>query len=129
MWPDSVVNNLKIRADNHCILLYADFKLHLRMAWEKKAYWFTDVTKQAVRAPVETKTYLKQIINTQVNNLDPMVPLIEKMFRPEQKVNLKQFVQSKMLDGFDPPNSAQLEFLDRWNSIQPKKVKRVLSSK
>jgi hypothetical protein len=121
--------NLSVSAGTHKILLYTNFKLQLRMAWEKQAYWFTKISKQAFQAPVDTKQYLKQIIKTQVNNLDPQVQRVEKLFQPVQKVELTEFVQSKMLDGFDAPNSEQLKFLDRWITLQPKKVQHVLSSR
>jgi hypothetical protein len=129
LWTDGMMQqNLATSAGTHKILLYTNFKLQLRMAWEKQAYWFTKISKQAFRAPEEPKQYLRQIIRTQVDNLDPQIQRIEKLFQPTQKVELTQFIQSKMLTGFDPSNSAQLEFLNRWISIQPKKVQHVLSS-
>jgi hypothetical protein len=120
--------NLNISTGTHKILLYASFKLQLRMAWEKQAYWFTDVSKIAFRAPPDTKQYLRQIMQTQINGLDPQVERIEKMFRPAQKVELVEFMQSRVLSGFDNPNAAQLEFLNKWRRLQPKKVQCVLSS-
>ena len=92
----------------------------------KKAYWFTNVSRQAFNAPETTKQYLRQIIHTQVNNLDPQVTVIKKIFEPAQTIELTQFIKSKILNGFDMPNQAQLDFLDRWTSLQPKKVQRLL---
>lgn len=130
LWTrDISQRNLDVSRDTHKILLYTDFKLQLRMCWEKQAYWFTDVSKRTFNAPTNTKQYLRQIIGTQVNNLDPQLPQIENMFQPSQKVNLVEFIRSRELPGFNIPNSAQLEFLDRWISLQPKKVRRVLSSR
>jgi len=127
LWlPHLMWQNLNISRGTHKILLYTDFKLQLRMCWEKQAYWFTDVSKQAFNAPTDTKQYLRQIIGTQVNNLDPQLPRIEKMFQPTQKVELKEFISSKTLQGFGQPNAAQLAFLDRWTSLQPKKVQNIL---
>jgi hypothetical protein len=130
LWTDSMMQqNLSTSFGTHKILLHTNFKLQLRMAWEKQAYWFTDISKQAFCAPDTTKQYLRQIIKTQVNNLDPQVERIEKLFQPVQKVELTEFIQSKILSGFDAPNTSQLEFLDRWVSLQPMKVQRVLSSR
>jgi hypothetical protein len=127
LWTDSMMQqNLSTSAGTHKILLYTNFKLQLRMAWEKQAYWFTKISKQAFRAPADPKQYLRQIIKTQVNNLDPQVQRVEKLFQPVQKVELTEFVQSRMLNGFDAPNSEQLKFLDRWFMLQPKKVQRLL---
>jgi hypothetical protein len=129
LWSDSMMQqNLNTSTGTHKILLYTSFKLQLRMAWEKQAYWFTNVSKTAFRAPPDTKQYLRQIIQTQMNGLDPQVERIEKMFRPAQKVELVEFMQSRVLPGFDNPNAAQLEFLDRWLALQPKKAQCALSS-
>lgn len=130
LWTDGMMQqNLNTSAGTHKILLYTNFKLQLRMAWEKQAYWFTDISKQAFRAPADTKQYLKQIIKTQIDNLDPQVSRVEKLFQPTQKVELVDFIQSKTLLGFDDPNQSQLDFLDHWTSLQPKKVQHVLSSR
>ena len=130
LWSDNVMQqNLNTSSSTYKILLYTNFKLQLRMAWEKQAYWFTDISKQTFRAPANTKQYLKQIIKSKVNNLDPQLQRVEKMFRPAQKVELVEFIQSRMLPGFDTPNTAQLEFLNRWVTLQPKKVQHVLSNR
>ena len=127
MWTPAIMQqNLDIGVDTHRVLLYTDFKLQLRMCWEKKAYWFTNVSRQAFNAPETTKQYLRQIIHTQVDDLDPQVTVIKKIFKPAQTIELTQFIKSKILNGFDMPNQAQLDFLDRWISLQPKKVQRLL---
>jgi len=127
LWsPDSMRQNLDISRGTHKILLYADFKLQLRMCWEKQAYWFTEASKQVFNAPDSTKQYLRQIIRTQVNNLDPQLLHVEKIFQPTQKVELKEFMKSKSLPGFSQPNNAQLEFLDHWLLLQPTKVQNIL---
>jgi hypothetical protein len=127
LWNSEIAEqNLKLSEDTHKILLYTDFKLQLRMCWEKQAYWFTDISKKAFNAPSSTGKYLKQIIQTQHNGFDPELERIQKTFYPDQQVDLKDFVSTKHIVNFDPPNSQQLDFLNRWIQLQPTKVKNLL---
>jgi hypothetical protein len=127
LWNNKIAEqNLKLSEHTHKILLYTDFKLQLRMCWEKQAYWFTDISKKAFNAPSSTGKYLKQIIQTQHNGFDPELERIQKTFYPDQQVDLKDFVSTKHIVNFDPPNSQQLDFLNRWIQLQPTKVKNLL---
>jgi hypothetical protein len=96
------------------------------MCWEKQAYWFTDISKKAFAAPSSTKKYLKQIIHTQQNGVDPAIEKIQKTFCPTQTVSLKDFVSAKHIVNFDLPNNKQLDFLNRWIQLQPIKVRNLL---
>jgi hypothetical protein len=96
------------------------------MCWEKQAYWFTDISKKAFNAPSSTGKYLKQIIQTQHNGFDPKLERIQKTFYPDQQIDIKDFVSTKHIVNFDPPNSKQLDFLNRWIQLQPTKVKNLL---
>lgn len=127
LWNSEIAEqNLKLSEDTHKILLYTDFKLQLRMCWEKQAYWFTDISKKAFNAPSSTKKYLKQIIQTRHNDFDPVLERIQTTFCPDQQVDLKDFVSTKNIVNFDLPNSKQLDFLNRWIQLQPIKVKTQL---
>lgn len=123
---DVLKQNLAISVDTHKILLYTNFKLQLRMCWEKQAYWFTDISKVAFNAPQDSKQYIRQIINTQKSGLDPQVKRVENLFNPDQKVNLVDFIKTKTIPGFGPPNQLQLNFLTHWFNLQPKKVQQAL---
>ena len=127
LWNDEIAEqNLKLSNNTHKILLYTDFKLQLRMCWEKQAYWFTDISKKAFAAPSSTKKYLKQIIHTQQNGFDPTLEKIQETFCPTQTVSLKDFVSAKHIVNFDLPNNKQLDFLNRWIQLQPIKVRNQL---
>jgi hypothetical protein len=129
-WPGMVEHNLNISNNTHKILLYTDLKLQLRMAYEKKAYWFTEVSRKQFNAPANNKTYLKQIITSGLwydNHLsDPELLSVVEKFKPEQFINLQEFIKTKTLPGFALPNNKQIQFLDYWVSIQPNKSKFLL---
>jgi hypothetical protein len=113
------------------ILLYTDLHLQLRMAYEKQAYWFTKLSRRQFNAPTNNKIYIKQIINsgTLYNNYvsDHNIPKIVEQFSPNQCINLKNFIKTKTISGFELPNNHQLKFLDYWLSIQPAKSKFLLN--
>lgn len=106
------------------ILLYTDLRLQLRMAWDKQAYWFTDVSKEKFNAPSSTKQYLRQIINSKQEQFDPQLSEIKQHFCPDQELRLENLIQQKYVPGFDMPNSDQLSFLNYWYLLQsPKAIK------
>lgn len=123
---NAIKENLAVSVDTYKILLYTNFKLQLRMCWEKQAYWFTDTSKIAFNAPQDPKQYIRQIINTQVSGLDPELQRVGNLFKPDQKINLLDFVKTKTIPGFDSPNQSQINFLNRWLELQPKRVQKIL---
>lgn len=126
-WDNHVLaENLAVSNNTRKILLYTDFRLQLRMCYEKQAYWFTNISRERFCAPARPREYLRQIIQSKVNNRDPMIPHVIRIFQPTQFVLLEEFIRRKELDYFPKPNQAQLDFLDRWIRLQPKKALRYL---
>lgn len=121
--------NRTIPNDTYKIFLYADLHLQLRMAWEKKAWWFTDTTRLQVGAPDNNQIYIRQIIQNAVTfkgrKVDPMVPKIIQHYNPECIITLEDFVQKKKLT--QDPTHDQLEFVHRWIDLQPKKALRLMN--
>lgn len=118
--------NLYISEDTYKILLYTDIRTQVRMAYEKQEYWFTKSFKGKFNAPASDQQYIKEIYKSSTDGLDPKVDRIKNIFSPDQSIRLQDFLQSKTINGFDLPNEQQLMFVDRWSSLQPHKVKRLL---
>lgn len=125
--PEMTQHNLSISQNTHTILLYTDLKLQLRMAWEKKAYWFTDISRRAFGAPIDNKQYIKKIISSADNGIDPMISTIIKKFEVQQTVRLENFISDKTIPGFGEPTLKQVEFLEMWYNLQPIKAKKLLN--
>ena len=121
---DMQQQNLMVSQNTHKILLYTDFRIQLRMCWHKRAYWFTDVSKKHFAAPCNERQWIRQIIASQQQGLDPQIPDIKAVFKPDQLLNLRDFVISHSVPGLDPPNQNQRQFLHRWLDLQPSKVQR-----
>lgn len=120
LWSDHMITvNHSISDHTHKILLYTSLKLQLRMAWEKRAYWFTNISRQAFDAPDNDQQYIRLIKQSGVDyngiTVDPMVPQIVDEFTPNQMVRLEEFVSG-------PANTDQREFLNWWIRLQPKKA-------
>lgn len=127
LWDKSIARqNIAIARNSYRIMLVTDFHTQLRMCWEKKAYWFTEVSRKKFHAPASTKQYLRQIIKSQSKGMDPMIDRIDKVFQPHQRVCLQDFLRSRQIANFDPPQAQQIDFLDRWIELQPPKVKKLL---
>jgi hypothetical protein len=121
LWNDHMITvNHNISNNTHKILLYTSLKLQLRMAWEKRAYWFTDISQQAFAAPNNDQEYIKWIKQSGVDyngvTVDPKVPEIVNEFKPDQIVRLEEFAS-------EPATNNQREFLNLWVSLQPKKAR------
>lgn len=126
-WNDSMIQqNLSIVQNTFKIMLYTDLKLQLRMAWEKQAYWFTDVSRKAFGAPKSNVQYIKNIISQTSAGFDPMLTKIRNTFNPDLELRLENFLKTQLIPEFDAPNSAQLEFLNHWMSVQPSKSEKLL---
>ena len=120
--------NQTVSRDTYKILLYTDIHLQLRMAWDKQAYWFTKVSREYFNAPSTDTPYIRHILDTAVDNYDPMVSQIKKLFNPNLLVCLEEFVKLKKITDSDTPTQEQREFLKYWKSIQSAKSLRLIES-
>jgi hypothetical protein len=125
LWGDF---NRDIPNNTYKIFIYSSLYLQLRMAWEKKAWWFTDLTRKLHQVPDNNQIYIRQIITRAATfkgkKVDPFVPEIAQYYNPDYTIQLEDFVKRKKL--IDEPNQDQLEFLDRWIGLQPKKALRLM---
>jgi hypothetical protein len=124
LWNDHMTEvNHAISDNTHKILLYAPLKLQLRLAWEKQAYWFTDVSRQAFAAPDNDQEYIRWIKQSGVDFngiiVDPGVPKIVNEFKPNKIVKLKELLT-------EPVTRDQKQFLDLWINLQPKKARHLM---
>jgi hypothetical protein len=124
LWSDDLIELYHyISDDTHRILLYTDFRLQLRMAWEKQAYWFTSVSKHTFQAPDNERDYIRWIkkYTDKFNNtiVDVRVPAVIDEFRPKEIVQLKDLLTQ-------PCNHDQRKFLDHWMSLQSKKTQHFI---
>jgi hypothetical protein len=124
LWSDSVAEvSHAISNDTRRILLYAPLRLQLRMAWEKRAYWFTDISRQAFAAPSSDREYVQWICQSGVDfngiTVDPMVPRIINEFEPDMILSIKELMS-------EPATADQRKFLDHWVKLQPKKALRLM---
>jgi hypothetical protein len=98
------------------------------MAWDKRAWWFTDETRNSSNAPDNNQVYIRQIIkNSGVLNgvpVDPKVNKIVQHYMPNKIINLKNFIKNKNIG--DVPNYHQLKFLNQWIGLQTKKALHLL---
>ena len=124
LWTaDMTEVNHAISDNTHRILLYTPLKLQLRLAWEKRAYWFTDVSRQAFAAPDSDREYIRWILQSGVpfkhTRVDPRVPAVINEFQPNMILSLEEFMSQ-------PATPDQRKFLDHWISLQPKKALRLM---
>jgi hypothetical protein len=115
--------NQALSSNTHRIIIYAPLKLQLRLAWEKRAYWFTNLSRQVFAAPDSDREYIQWILQGGVNfngiTVDPRVPEIIEQFVPDSIVRLQDLVSG-------PANADQRKFLDYWIKLQPKKALRLM---
>jgi hypothetical protein len=125
IWGDF---NRDIPTDTYKIFLYTSLYLQLRMAWEKKAWWFFELVRKLHQAPDNNQIYIREIITKAATfngqKVDPYVPEIAQYYNPEYIVKLEDFVKQKKL--IEEPTQDQLKFLDRWIGLQPKKALRLM---
>ena len=119
LWTADIAKvNHTVSDDTSRILLYASLKLQLRMAWEKRAYWFTGTSRQAFFAHRNDREYIRWIRRSGVGfngiTVDPLVPQIINEFRPNEIFSINELVSR-------PANPDQKKFLDHWIGLQPKK--------
>lgn len=116
----ATVQNLSIAQNTHTLLLYTDIRTQMRLAYDKQAYWFTDVSRQKFCAPDSNYKYIKHILRTNPNQ-DAELDKVRKIFCPDQELLLQSFIKNKTILGFDTPNQQQIDFLDHWIDLQPSK--------
>ena len=124
LWSEHTIPvNHHVSNNTHKILLYTNFKLQLRMAWEKRAYWFTSVSKQAFCAPDNDRDYIRWIKKSTAKfndtTVDFQIPKIIDEFSPNEVVQLKDLFTR-------PCTPDQRKFLDRWITLQPKKSQQLM---
>ena len=124
LWNDHMIEvNHAISQDTRRILLYTPLKLQLRMAWEKRAYWFTNVSRQAFAAPKDDREYVRWIKKSGVDFngiiVDSCLPKIVNEFNPNKIVKLQELLT-------EPATQDQKKFLDHWISIQSKKAQHLM---
>lgn len=111
--------NQAVSKNTHKILLYTDLRTQLRMAYEKKAYWFTDVSRVRFNASKNNKKYLRSILDSGVEFegelVDPQVPAIIEQFKPCELITLTKLVNNSS------GTTDQQDFINYWKSIQSKK--------
>jgi hypothetical protein len=120
----NILDNLKIVNGTKIALLYTDIDTQLRMAYDKKAYWFTEISKKKFNAPVTKYRYMRQIKSSYIvvknTRVDPRVGKLITVFNPNFIINLSDLICSKDL------NSDQRTFLTHWLSLQSRKAIRCL---
>lgn len=124
LWSDHMIEvNHTVSDDTHKILLYAPLKLQLRMVWEKRAYWFTDISRQAFAAPNNDQEYMRWIKRSGVDfhgiTVDPGVPKIVNEFKPNKIIKLEELLT-------ETATPDQRKFLDHWIRLQPKKAQHLM---
>lgn len=120
----NILDNLKISAGTRKVLLYTDLDIQSRMAYEKNAYWFTEISKKKFNAPKTNYAYLKQIkSNYKIfcgKKVDPRVTDILTLYTPNITVDLKELIQYQNF------NLDQQQFVQYWTSLQSNKTRQCL---
>lgn len=131
--PDSTEGLDQYIHDTHHILLYTDMKLQMRMSYEKKAFWFwipkEDRETFFARPDLILQSdyaFGKFLYTIMPDEFSPELDSIRTNYDIDQEVRLEDFVNTKTISNFDPPNEQQLNFLKHWYDIQPPKCKRLI---
>jgi hypothetical protein len=115
---DVFSNNQRIVKKTTPVLFYTDLDTQIRLAYDKQAYWFTDVSKKHFGFNGNVTDYIRMIKSSYSYfngvRVDSEVPRIIEKFRSEHVFNLQQILD------FDH-NSAQRFLVDRWLSLESKK--------
>lgn len=125
--PEIAHQNAKIASGTLRILLYTDIKTQLRLAYDKQAYWFTDISRKRFQ-PNSSETdfrYMRRILKHNPD-IDAELANVKKLFRPHHELLLQDFLQGQHIEGTPEPNQAQLDFLAYWLDLQPPKSKKAL---
>lgn len=112
---------------SYVILLRAGFRAQLRMAFEKRAYWFTDVSRDYFAAPQSQTKYLRKIISQQQQGYDPMLSKIQDRFAINKIIDLEDIVNSAFLLAWPEVNQHQILWVRRWLDLQSPKTQRLLT--
>lgn len=118
--------NLEIMKGTFIIFLYTNINLHLRLAYDKQAYWFTNISRKVFNAPESNFRYLR-LISSDIETFDGKkvyknIPKIIKLFNPEKIIDLNDIYKIEL-------NYNQKKFLNYWYNLQTEKSKRLLKWK
>lgn len=116
--------NLEISSNTFIILLYTNIHLHLRLAYDKNAYWFTDVSRKKFKAPEKDYEYITKIFKNTLLYQDKLVAQdvvsIIKIWKPNIIIDLNDLIKLEW-------NRNQQEFLKFWYKLQTAKIKNKLT--
>lgn len=116
--------NLEISSNTFIILLYTNIHLHLRLAYDKNAYWFTDVSRKKFKAPEKDYEYITKILKNTLLYQDKLVAQdvvsIIKIWKPNIIIDLNDLTKLEW-------NRNQKEFLKFWYKLQTAKIKNKLT--
>lgn len=125
--PSVLQQNLFIAKDTFKILMHTDIHLQLRMAWDKRAYWFTTESRRVFRAPDNMQQYFRWILNQ--SNEAAKLEEVKQTFEPDLIIRLEDFIATQRVPGFSVPNQEQQEFLAYWLTLQSARAKLLLKRK
>lgn len=112
---DTLKWNKDLTSGTTVILLYTDIKTQVRLAFEKKAYWFSHN---------ETAIVAKEVIRNAITwngvQTDPANLAIASEFSVTKQIYLQDFLDTKQ------GNNDQQEFIEYWKSLQSAKARRLL---
>jgi hypothetical protein len=111
---DMLESNIHTLNNTTKILLYTDLRTQLRMAYDKKAYWFTDVSRKEFNAPESNYKYIRSILKSGVQFrgelVDPVILDVIKKFGVVHIVSLRTLLKR------------QTELVDKWIDLQSEKA-------
>jgi hypothetical protein len=110
---------IDIAKNTKIILLYTDLHTQLRLAFDKNAYWFTELGASRFNPEnLPKKHYIKNILRAGVHwredLCDPALPIIEQVYSVAEYIKL----QDLMLD--------DTALTSHWLSLQSSKARRLL---
>lgn len=118
---DMLQRNLALTSGTVKYLLYTDISTQLRLAYDKKAHWFTEHSRKTFCAPTSDYKYIRQIIKSAKQGVDPLVHTVIEKFSPDYIIRLQDFLHHPVLPLQADPNQHQLDFVARWVSLQTPK--------
>jgi hypothetical protein len=121
--PEVDRSNRQIADSTYKILLYTDIKLQIRMAWEKRAWWFTSITRNVYQKGTE-REYIRWILSQ--GEYDPAIENIISIYKPDLFLRLETFIQDPVLSFLDQPSDEQLNFIQHWINLQSEKSQKLL---
>lgn len=118
--PDCRDDNLRIAEGTQVVLLTTPLSIQLRMAYDKRAYWFTEVSRRHFLASEDQRQYLRWIRSRHAQGYDPELNHIRSLFKPEVELDLSCLLRVEY------PLSQQKEFRDHWLGLQSLRAQLLL---